>query len=332
MTNRVRILPSGREFVCRGNSSLLEAGLSAGLALGYGCSNGNCGACLARVVSGEVKQTRHHDYITNKETADKQILMCCNTAVSDVVLEAGEAQNSSDIPQQHITAKVRNIRFVDDNVALVHLKTPRSQRLRFLAGQHVRLGVNVTLAATHSIASCPCDDMNLHFNIPLLHGDPFSSYVFNSMKKGDAIEIEGPYGNFVLDELSPRPLVFIAWRTGFGPIRSLVEHAMALDVTQDIHLLWIAENKRGRYRDNLCRSWTDALDSFNYLPIDAAPGKSSLDIEAMLVNRLGLEPGELPRHDFYIAGNESLLESCHTYLLNNGIPEEQLVLDNLIHG
>ena len=83
MTNRVRIIPSGHEFVSRGNSTLLEAGLGAGLALGYGCSNGNCGKCLARVVSGEVKKIRHHDYVTNKGNGNNQILMCCNTATSD---------------------------------------------------------------------------------------------------------------------------------------------------------------------------------------------------------------------------------------------------------
>ena len=331
MTNRVRIIPSGHEFVSRGNSTLLDAGLGAGLALGYGCSNGNCGECLARVVSGEVIQTRHHDYVTNKEAGGNQILMCCNTAASDVVLEAIEAQSSSEIPQQHITARVRNIQLVDNDIALVHLKTPRSQRLRFLAGQHVQLGVNGAASATHSVASCPCDDMNLHFNIPLVPGDPFSSHVFEAMRKGDAVEIEGPYGDFVLDELSNRPLVFIAWRTGFGPVRSLVEHAMALDVPQDIHLVWIAENKQGRYLDNLCRSWADALNGFHYVAIDAAPDDSSLNIETKLFDQLELGPDELPNHDFYIAGNEWLLGSCETFILNNGVPVEQLIMDRIIH-
>ena len=54
MTHQVRILPSGHEFIAEGHSSLLEAGLRAGLRLGYGCSNGKCGECLAKVVSGEV--------------------------------------------------------------------------------------------------------------------------------------------------------------------------------------------------------------------------------------------------------------------------------------
>jgi NAD(P)H-flavin reductase len=51
------------------------------------------------------------------------------------------------------------------NVALIHLKTPRTKRLRFLAGQHVKLGGNGIPLASHPVGSCPCDDMHLHFFI-----------------------------------------------------------------------------------------------------------------------------------------------------------------------
>jgi len=37
MAAHIHILPSGREFISEGNSSLLEAGLCSGLRLGYGC-------------------------------------------------------------------------------------------------------------------------------------------------------------------------------------------------------------------------------------------------------------------------------------------------------
>ncbi len=100
MAKNVHILPSGRDIISEGNSTLLEAGLSAGLALGYGCSNGNCGECIARVVSGEVQKIRHHDYrIGDAMSASGHVLMCSNAAVTDVVLEAPEAHNASEIPR-----------------------------------------------------------------------------------------------------------------------------------------------------------------------------------------------------------------------------------------
>ena len=50
----VTVRPSGHEFFVDGRDTLLQAGLKAGLKLNYGCGNGTCGLCKARVISGEV--------------------------------------------------------------------------------------------------------------------------------------------------------------------------------------------------------------------------------------------------------------------------------------
>src|SRR5665811_1375182 len=131
MPKNIKILPSGRVFTCEGNSTLLEAGLHAGLALDYGCSNGNCGQCLAKIISGEVKKVCHHDYsISEEKRLSGHVLMCSNTALTDITLEAIEAGGSSEIPRQQITARVRRLEIINSNVALLHLKTPRTNRLR----------------------------------------------------------------------------------------------------------------------------------------------------------------------------------------------------------
>jgi CDP-4-dehydro-6-deoxyglucose reductase len=239
--------------------------------------------------------------------------MCCNTASTDVTLEAPEALSSSEIPQQQITAKVRSIEIVNNNVALLHLKTPRTNRLRFLAGQHVQLGGNNMPTGTQPISSCPCDDMNLHFQVPALPGDELSDYIFKQLRKGNPVEINGPGGDFVLDENSPRPLVFIAWHTGFGPIRSLIEHAMALETAQSMHLVWITDSKEDRYQDNLCRSWQDAFDNFFYVPVDNDSSDEGLNV-ASIFEHLDIRPDDLPNHDFYVAGNETLLNACQQIL------------------
>ena len=298
MAINIHILPSGRDFVSEGNSSLLEAGLHSGLALAYGCSNGNCGQCLARIVSGEVRKIRHHDYrISDAKKVSGHVLMCCNTALTDVSLEATEASSSSEIPQQQITAKVKDVEIVNGDVALVHLKTPRTNRLRFLAGQHVQLGGSNMPVASHSVSSCPCDDMNLHFQIPKLHNDEFSNHIFKQLKKGDPVNIVGPQGDFVLNETSPRALFFVAWHTGFAPVRSLIEHAMALDITEAIYLVWFAGSKKDRYLDNLCRSWEDALDNFSYVPVDAGMRVDTPDREMNIgstIRQLNINPGHWP--------------------------------------
>ena len=333
MSARIRILPSGREFISEGHSNLLEAGLRSGLRLGYGCSNGNCGQCLARLVQGETRKVKHHDYrISEAQKASGHLLMCCNSALGDLTLEAPEASDASEVPRQQITARVREVKVVNDNVALVHLKTPRTNRLRFLAGQHVQLGGNGLPSINCSIGSCPCDDMNLHFQIPGNTGCEFSNHVFNELKSGDRIEINGPQGDFILDEDSPRPLVFIAWRTGFAPIRSLVEHAMALEVAESMHLVWVAQDKEDRFLDNLCRSWADALDDFYYVPVDVESRTGAFNSHDRIFVRLGIPAESLAGYDFYIAGHEPLQLDCQKTLTGLGVSGARIKMDQILHS
>jgi len=305
MQHDIKILPGGRTIPCDGNSTLLEAGLRAGLALGYGCSNGNCGECVARIVSGEVRKVRHHDFVISEEKRNSgHVLMCCNTAVTDVVLEALEARGSGEIPRQEISARVKNIEIVNGDVALLHLRTPRTQRLRFLAGQQVQLGLKGVEPAAYPIGSCPCDDMNLHFQLPRAPGTAFSEYVFTRLGKGDLVDISGPGGDFVLDETSGRPLVFLAWHTGFAPVRSLVEHAMALEFAGSMQLVWMTREARDRYQDNLCRSWQDAFDNFRYLALDADPCDGSISTASVL-GLLDIDPADMDEYSFYVAGDRA---------------------------
>ena len=70
MAPMVTIQPSGHEFYVEGTDTLLEAALRNGVSLNYGCSNGNCGDCKARVVSGEVKKIHAHDYVLKQAEKD----------------------------------------------------------------------------------------------------------------------------------------------------------------------------------------------------------------------------------------------------------------------
>ena len=326
MSAHVQIQPSGHEYFVDGNDSLLEAALRAGLALDYGCSAGSCGKCKAKVVSGQVHRVRHSDYVLSEaEKAAGVVLMCCNTAAVDLVIEAQEAKGAADIPQQSIDAKVKSVSALADDLRLLHLQTPRSNRLRFLAGQSVSLQVGEAPGVSIPVASCPCDDRNLQFHVRRQPGDAFVERLFEGLRSGDVVRIEGPRGTFVLDENSQRPLVFVAGDTGFAPVKSLIEHAMALEGAESISLCWIAAARGGHYLDNLCRSWSDALDDFRYLPLTLDGAWSPEAAERALAQLARDLPG-LADCDVYVAGPEALTQTAEYLLLDRGLPRAQLAL------
>jgi CDP-4-dehydro-6-deoxyglucose reductase len=329
LTAQVTLQPSGHDYLVEGHDSLLEAAMRAGIPLNYGCSGGNCGLCKARVVSGEVKKTRHHDFIIpQSEQEAGYILLCSNTAVSDVVIEAPVADSVQDIPFQQIEAHVKAIGHIHDDILLLHLQTPRTRRLRFLAGQGVTLRVGGVYSALQPIASCPCDDRNLLFHIHRQPGNLFSDYVFDKLKVHDTVEVEGPQGEFILHEKSPCPLYFFAFDCGFAPIKSLIEHALSLEVA-DIHLHWIGSSRPHIYLPNIAHAWDDALDNFHYaehlagFDLRTVNGKREEALLKLLHDIKANDSGLL-KGDIYIAGPQDAVEITERYFLDKGLPKTRV--------
>ena len=326
---QVHLMPSGHEFFVEGNSSILEAGLSAGLAMNYGCSNGNCGKCKAKLISGEVKQIHQHDYIfPDLEKSQGYILSCSNTAISDVVLHAEEAGSENDIPLQKITARVKRVEKVNDDLALLQLRTPRTQRLRFLAGQRAALSPQGFEATEYHIASCPCDDMNLQFHICRDAKNPFSEHVFHHIQASESITIEGPRGHFVLYEDGRRPLIFLAFNTGFAPIKSLIEHAMTLDANEFSHLYWFHPSPGKPYLHNLARTWNDAFDNFRYTPLPLAQDSDKAALNALL-ETISQDYPDLSQFDVYACGTQLEMDQVGDYFTHRGVPQNQLMTEVL---
>ena len=315
MSAHVTIKPSGHEFFVESNDTLLEAALRAGVSLNYGCSNGNCGVCRARLLSGEIKKVHAHDYVLTQTEKDSGVFLLCScAAINDVVIEAGVA-GAQDIQAQQLTAKVKSVEVFNPRVAAVHLLAPRSQRLHFLAGQSVRLSAH-GVSGEYAIASCPCEERHIEIQVLRNPEDGFSELLFGGLKANDSIEVEGPFGEFVLEESSARPVIFLAFGVGFAPIKSLIQHAMSLDLAESMDFHWLADDT-GHYQNNLCRSWADALDNFIYVPHPHS------DDEAASLAGIVADYPDLHRFDVYASGTASQLKIAGELFLKHGLPEQR---------
>ena len=324
MSAQVTVRPSGHQFTVEGRDSLLQAGMKAGLKLNYGCGNGSCGMCKVRVTSGAVARCMASDYpLSETEKAQGYVLACAHTAASsELTLETLEAGGPEDIPEQTIVTTVRAVRPLAADTVLLHLQTPRTHRLRFLAGQAVTLALagGDDAHATHPVASCPCDDRNLHFYVPRREGDALAAGLFDGrLKPGDSVTVRGPEGRFVLDE-APLPLVFAACDIGFAPVKSLVEHALSLDAAPSIALFWLATRPDGHFMANQCRAWGEALDHFEVSLVqhaDAATGASQM-AAAMRADLFDIDSA------FYVAGPAAFVDTLGAALLAAGVPRSQI--------
>ena len=320
MSVTVTLNPSGHTFVVEDGETILESALRSGLAPEYGCANGSCGECKGRMVSGELSDVRFHDYVIGE--AEKRMgytLLCSATAVEDTVIEVMEAARPADIPVQKVRARVQTLDRIGDDLLILDIRVQRGRILRFLAGQQVRLTLKGLAPKQLPVASCHCDGLNLQFHLRNETDDAFSAHVFERLKTSDKLDVEGPWGTFTLQLDDERPIIFLACETAFAPIKSIIEHAINLDLPQEMHLYWRVAGDSPPYMHNYCRSLADALDNFSYHAISGA----SESAEAVAKRVIADHP-RLRDFDVYLAGPEEFVSAASRSFLDGGLPGDRL--------
>ncbi len=320
VTAHVNLVNTGHEFFIEGNSTILESATKAGFSIPYGCNDGSCGMCKARIVDGHIKKIRKYSYyIPEEEQVAGYVLTCANTAVSDLKIEVDETIGAQDLPQQTVEVSFKSYKPLSDTTGLLTVMSHPSSRFRYLAGQWAELDLGEGLARKIPLTSCPCDDRKLQFHIR--HDHSRFNETLTALRTGQALTVSGPHGDFLFNIDSPRVAIFIVYETGFMPVNSLIEHAIALNMAEKICLYWVASESNEHYLNNLCRAWNDALDDFRYTPL-IYPGSLDQNQDHSKLHTLlaGIKRdyNKLSECDFYIAGPDDFILICRQYLTANG--------------
>ncbi len=75
-----------REIECGANEHVLDAAKRSGVRLPASCTQGMCGTCKVKLVSGQVDM-RHNGGIRQREIDQGMVLLCCSKPLSDLVVE-----------------------------------------------------------------------------------------------------------------------------------------------------------------------------------------------------------------------------------------------------
>ncbi|MBF2761189.1 MAG: 2Fe-2S iron-sulfur cluster binding domain-containing protein [Ectothiorhodospiraceae bacterium AqS1] len=330
----VTLSPSGHRFDTEPGQSILEAALRAGRSPAFGCANGSCGECRARILDGRVERIRFHDYaFSAAEKIEGWALLCSVAPVGEVRIESTEAKGVDDIARQRVPARIVRLERTKEDplVAVVHIKLRRARVLRYLSGQRVRLHIEGGPVFETWLASCPCESVDLRVHLRL-GDDPAHAFFFEDKAQGARMEIEGPTGRFVLDDPGGRALIFIAADTAFAPVESLIEHVINREFDVPIRLVRV--QKGTPYRHDHCRAWADALDDFRYALTAENEGEPA-DSIAERACRSALQqasPGQGPlasAADAYLAGPSDFVAACRERLIRQGVCERRIKSDSL---
>ena len=331
MTFQITVQPSGHQFSCEADETVLSAAIRAGVGLPYSCKSGACSSCKGKIVSGNVQ---HKPYqarsLTEEEAAAGYSLLCCALPQGDLVVQAREVAGSSDYPIKKMPSRVTTIEKVAPDVVVLTLQLPASERLNYRAGQYIEILLRDNKRRSYSMASAPVEGGPVSLHIRHMPGGLFTDQVFGTMKERDILRFEGPMGTFFLREDSDKPVVLLASGTGFAPLKAIVEHMINERSTRPITLYWGGRRPHDLYMDALCRQWAADLPQFTYVPVvsDALPEDAWSGRTGFVHQAVMADLPDLSGHQVYACGAPVMVDSArHDFVQQCGLPEDEFYAD-----
>jgi CDP-4-dehydro-6-deoxyglucose reductase len=206
--------------------------------------------------------------LTEAERREGYALLCCARAITDLTLETYGDMNKGG--SRSFAGLVESMdRFGDVMVCTIRL--PRTVRLNEIPGQYIDVVMRGETPRSYSISNLPSRDGTIELHIRRRTGGRFSDYVFERMQVNDIIRLRGPFGDFVIDDTSRKPVLFASTGTGMAPVQALIEHLTLVRPATEMHLYWGGRTREDLYFMPRIERWQALLPNFRFTPLLSRP-------------------------------------------------------------
>ena len=318
--------------------SLLRGALRAGVGLPHECSVGGCGACRFELLSGTL-QTLWPEApgLSERDRRRGKHLACQSRPDGDctVKLRCDETYQLRHPPLRRAVRLVERQALTHD---LCEFSFALPEPACFSAGQYALLYLpGVTGARAYSMSNAPLaegkGDAVWRFVVRRTPTGNGSRSLFEQLRFGDTVELDGPYGHAYFREALPRPVVCIGGGSGLAPMVSIARAALAEPGIPQVHFFYGGRSQADlgaiRLMDDLADQprlrLTIALSAPEAEP--AWEGATGF-IHTQLESRLD-QP--LTDYEYYFAGPPAMADAVQTLLLHtHQVPFAQIHFDRFV--
>lgn len=318
------------EYECADDDTILRSALRAGLGFPYACNTGSCGNCRFQLIDGAVDHLR----------ADPP-------AWTDRDRQRGRWLGCQACPRQDCCIKVR----LDAEAVPPHPPVSRRGRLTdvvqithdisefgfaldgpddFVAGQYALIQLEgVDSTRSYSMCNLPGTG-EWRFQIKRVPGGAATRVLFDELRPGDRVGIDGPYGLAYLREDRPGNLLLVAGGSGLSPMISIARAAAASSALSDREITFFYGCRRPW--DMCAEPMLAQLPGFGARlthvaaisdPSNGWKGPSGF-IHEVVKDQLGERLGEF---EVYFAGPPPMTKAMQTMLHIAGVPSDRMHFD-----
>jgi CDP-4-dehydro-6-deoxyglucose reductase len=332
---RISLSTSRRSFSAAPDRPVLDAALDAGINLPHSCKSGNCGACRARLLRGEVDYPNGKPLgLSDSEAAEGLILLCQAHPRTDLSLETFEVTAADLALVKRLPCRIERAERWSHDVMSVYLRLPAAERFEFKPGQYIDILLSGGRRRSFSIASPPHDSRLLELHVRRAPGGEFTEQLFTGGISNALLTIEGPLGHFIyrpptrLSSGKDAPMLLVGGGTGLAPLMSMLRHVIENGLRREMWLYWGVRNERDLYARASLEQMTRRCADLRYLAVLSEPSAQWHGRRGMVHQSVLGDIEQLERYDVYASGPPAMIEAVRSEFVRRGVAAARLSFDS----
>src|SRR4051794_36953081 len=328
MSPRVLFEPIGEEIDCDEEEAVLDAAFRHGFNLVYGCREGQCSACKAYLLEGEVVLKPYSTFaLSESEESSGYTLLCRAMPEEDLVVELLHFDPDNYKLEHEIRdgrGVVTAVEALTHDIRRLELAVSEPQDFSFLPGQYVDVWVPGAedLRRSFSMANVPGDG-RIELIVKRYPGGRFSGLLDGGIAVGDELRFTGPYGAFHLRD-TDRPILMVAGGSGMAPILSLLRHLSSERSERPVRFFYGARTAADLFHVDEIRALGEGLADFEFVPVLSEDGEGFVH-EAACGH---LASGAMADPEIYMCGPPPMIDAMIDEATGaHGIDEDRIFHD-----
>jgi propane monooxygenase reductase component len=333
---RVVFEPIGEEIDCDEEESVLDAAFRHGYNLVYGCREGQCSACKAYLLEGEVVLKPYSTFaLSESEESNGYTLLCRAMPEEDLVVELLHFDPENYRLENEIRdgrGTVTAVEALTHDIRRLELAVTEPADFSFVPGQYVDVwipGTDGEARRSFSMSNMPGDG-RIELIIKRYPDGRFSSMLDGEIAVGDDLQFTGPYGAFHMRD-TDRPILMVAGGSGMAPVLSLLRKLATDGCTRPVRFFYGARTDRDVFYEDEIRELCAELPDFEFVPVLSDQNENGLGTGRRFVHEAAdefLASGEMSDPELYMCGPPPMVEAMIELATEkHGIHEDQVFHD-----
>ncbi|MFA5842184.1 MAG: FAD-binding oxidoreductase [Candidatus Gracilibacteria bacterium] len=203
--------------------------------------------------------------------------------------------------------------------------------LDFQAGQFVLIyatnpATGARISRAYSIASAPSQNHELHIVIAIIKTGTLTP-ILDTWEIGHELQIQGPFGHFLLKSPADRDLVFVATGTGIAPFHSMIQDRLSQGDTRPMHVYFGVRHEENIFYQREFEKLAKQHPNLHFTLTLSQPSSDWKGPSGRVTALLSVVSFNPATTDVYMCGGKGMIDDVRAIFLQKGFEPSHLYFE-----